>query len=113
MLMMGFKLYGSPSPLSTYTRLVAMIAKERNIPYEFIPVDLQKGDNKQLACLEHHPFGQVPYIIVRHLFQPLPVVVACYAWSLTSWLSSKTTGSSCSNRVLSAATSQPSGLAPS
>ena len=44
-----------------------MVAKERNIPYEFIPVDLQKGDNKQPAYLEHHPFGQVPYITVRHL----------------------------------------------
>ena len=64
---MTIKLYGSPSPSSTYTRVVAMIAKERNIPYEFIPVDLQKGDNKKPAYLEHHPFGQVPYITVRHL----------------------------------------------
>jgi len=60
-----------------------MIAKERNIPYEFIPVDLQKGDNKQPAYLEHHPFGQVPYITVRH-FSPSPIIVTRYAWTLTS-----------------------------
>jgi len=46
-----------------------MIAKERNIPYEFIPVDLQKGDNKQPAYLEHHPFGQVPYIAQEDGFE--------------------------------------------
>jgi glutathione S-transferase len=68
---MAFKLYGSPSSSSTYTRVVAMIAKERNIPYEFIPVDLKKGENKQPAHLEHHPFGQVPYITVRRLSQSL------------------------------------------
>jgi len=82
---MAFKLYGSTSPSSTYTRLVAMIAKERNIPYEFIPVDLQKGDHKQPAYLEHHPFGQVPYITVRHL-SPFPGSHRCSALCADSYL---------------------------
>jgi len=54
------QLYGIPP--STYTRIVALIAKERNIPYEFVPVNLVTGEQKQPAHLAHHPFGQVPYI---------------------------------------------------
>jgi len=57
---MAFKLHGAPP--STLTRIVALIAKERNIPYEFVPVDLRAGEQKQPAHLEHQPFGQVPYI---------------------------------------------------
>jgi glutathione S-transferase len=62
---MAFKLHGGPR--STYTRLVAMIAKERNVPYELVPVDVLAGENKQPAHLAHQPFGQVPYITVRRL----------------------------------------------
>jgi glutathione S-transferase len=62
--MAPFKLYGAP--LSTCTRKVAMIAIERNIPYEVVVVDLMAGEHKQPAFLEHQPFAQVPYIVVRH-----------------------------------------------
>jgi len=48
--------------MSTCTRRVAVIAKERNIPYELIQVNLQGGEHKQPAHLAHQPFGQVPYI---------------------------------------------------
>jgi len=48
--------------MSTCTRTVAIIAKERNIPYEFIRVNLQGGEHKQPGYITHHPFGQVPYI---------------------------------------------------
>ena len=61
----SFKLYGFTR--STASNRVALIAKERGIPYEFIPVDLSKGEQKSASHLEHHPFGQVPYVIVRVL----------------------------------------------
>jgi glutathione S-transferase len=75
--MASFKLYGIPP--STYTRIVALIAKERNIPYEFVPVNLQKGEHKQEAYLAHHPFGQVPYITVR---RALSLLLSCVLSSL-------------------------------
>jgi len=55
-----FELHGFP--MSTCTRRVALIAKERNIPYELTPVDLTKGEHKHASYCEHQPFGQVPYI---------------------------------------------------
>ena len=47
-----------------------MIAKERNVPYEFILVSFETGEHKQPAHLAHQPFGQVPYIAVRRLSSP-------------------------------------------
>jgi glutathione S-transferase len=47
---------------STCTRRVAHIAKERNIPYTLIPVELGKGEHKTAPHCVHQPFGQVPYI---------------------------------------------------
>ena len=76
---MSFKLYGSP--FSTYTRVVAIVAKERNIPYEFIRINLQEGDHKQPAYLAHHPFGQVPYITVRRHSSPLYPCRLSYGFS--------------------------------
>jgi glutathione S-transferase len=52
--------------MSTCTRCVALIAKEVNIHYELIPVDFQVAEHKQPAHLQHQPFGQIPYITVRH-----------------------------------------------
>ncbi|KAG2753961.1 glutathione S-transferase [Suillus brevipes Sb2] len=54
------KLYGYPN--STCTRLVALICKEKNIPYELIHIDLTKGEQKNPAFTANQPFGQVPYI---------------------------------------------------
>ena len=47
-----------------------MIAKERNIPYEFFLVNFETGEHKQQPHLAHQPFGQVPYIAVRRLSSP-------------------------------------------
>jgi glutathione S-transferase len=58
-----FRLHGTS--LSTCTRRVALIAKERNIPYELVTINFATGENKQPAHVEHQPFGQVPYIVVR------------------------------------------------
>ena len=57
---MGLKLYGNP--LSNNTKRVAMVLKEKNIPYEFVAVDIDKREYKTSSFLEKHPFGQVPYI---------------------------------------------------
>jgi glutathione S-transferase len=69
---MAFKLHGAPP--STYTRIVALIAKERNIPYEFVPINFRTSEQKQPTYLEHQPFGQVPYISVRYGPPPLSIV---------------------------------------
>jgi len=57
--------------LSTCTRRVALIAKERNIPYVLNAIDIAKGEQKKESYKEHQPFGQVPYITVRS-FPSLP-----------------------------------------
>ncbi|KAF9222357.1 glutathione S-transferase [Gyrodon lividus] len=57
---MVLKLYGFP--LSTCTRLVGLICKEKDIPYELIVVDLTKGEHKAPGYKEKQPFGQIPYI---------------------------------------------------
>ena len=59
----SIKLHGVSK--STCTRRVALIAKERNIPYEVVPVDYSKGEHKQASFIAHQPFGQVPYVVVR------------------------------------------------
>ncbi|KAG2109405.1 glutathione S-transferase [Suillus discolor] len=55
------KLYGAPA-VSTCTRLVALICKEKNIPYEVIQVNMAKGEHKAASFTAIQPFGEVPYI---------------------------------------------------
>ncbi|EGO03797.1 hypothetical protein SERLA73DRAFT_175448 [Serpula lacrymans var. lacrymans S7.3] len=57
---MTLKIYGIP--LSTCVRRVAVVCKEKNVPYEVVPVDLSKAEHKSASYLEKQPFGQVPYI---------------------------------------------------
>ncbi|KAH9992149.1 glutathione S-transferase [Russula vinacea] len=57
---MAFKLHGSK--MSTCVRRAAVIAKERNVPYELIIVDFMAAEHKQPPHLQHHPYGQVPYM---------------------------------------------------
>ncbi|KAG1742491.1 glutathione S-transferase [Suillus lakei] len=54
------KLYGFPP--STCTRLVALVCKEKEIPYELTPINLGKGEQKDPSFTAIQPFGQVPYI---------------------------------------------------
>jgi len=42
---------------------VALVCKEKEIPYEFIAVSLPKGEHKDPSFVEKQPFGQVPYIV--------------------------------------------------
>ena len=60
---MALKVHGVS--MATCTRRVALIAKERNVPYELVTVDFMKAEHKQPPHLQHQPFGQVPYIVVR------------------------------------------------
>jgi glutathione S-transferase len=58
---MVLKLYGflgSPS-----TRYVALIAKELDIKYEFVNVDLANNEHGKPEYKAYQPFGKVPYIV--------------------------------------------------
>jgi glutathione S-transferase len=57
---MVLKLYGSP--LSSCTRRVAIVLKEKEVPYELITINFAKGEHKSAEYREKQPFGQVPYI---------------------------------------------------
>ncbi|KAA1466934.1 glutathione S-transferase-like protein [Dentipellis sp. KUC8613] len=57
---MVLKIYGVS--WSTCTRRVALIAREKNVPYELVELDLAKGDNKTPAYLAKQPFAETPYI---------------------------------------------------
>ena len=77
-------LYGHPG--STCTRKVLATLAEKNAAFDFVMVDLFKGENKQPAHLARQPFGQVPVLdhngfhlyesraIIRYLDEVLPGV---------------------------------------
>ncbi|KAF8837492.1 glutathione S-transferase-like protein [Paxillus ammoniavirescens] len=48
--------------MSTKTRSIAQICKEKEVPYELITVNLPAGEQKSPAHLAIQPFGQVPVI---------------------------------------------------
>ena len=59
---MVLKLYGFPQ--STATCLAALILVEKQVPFEFVTIDItSKAEQKTPEYLEKHPFGQVPYIV--------------------------------------------------
>jgi len=63
-LIMTLKLYGSPS--STSTQRAAVILHEKQLPFEFIHIDLAKGEQKLPEHMERSPFGQVPVLVFNH-----------------------------------------------
>ncbi|PPQ66639.1 hypothetical protein CVT24_006931 [Panaeolus cyanescens] len=56
---MVLKLYGS---LTAAVMRVYCILLEKNVPFELIPVDLRKGENRTPEYLAKQPFGQIPCI---------------------------------------------------
>ena len=58
---MVLKLYGIY--FSPWVRLVAAVLKEKQVPFELVPVDLPNREHKSPEYLEKHPFGQIPYIV--------------------------------------------------
>ncbi|KAI6025450.1 glutathione S-transferase [Pisolithus marmoratus] len=60
---MVIKIYGHA--VAPAVRLVAEVCKEKEIPYELVPVAVYKGEHKTPAFKQFQPFGQVPYIVNR------------------------------------------------
>ena len=58
---MVLKLYGTA--ISTNTQHVAVALKEKQVPFEFVFIDLAKGEHKSPEFLKKQPFGQIPYIV--------------------------------------------------
>ena len=58
---MVLKLHGSP--ISTCTKRVATVLREKNVPFELVAIDFAKGEHKSPGFTAHQPFGQVPYIV--------------------------------------------------
>ena len=58
---MVLKLYGVYR--SPYTRLVATVLLEKQVPFELVSVDLTKDEQKLPEYLAKNPYGQVPYIV--------------------------------------------------
>ena len=62
---MVLKLYGAPA--AACTDRVAIVLKEKEVPYELHTVNLMEGEHKKPEFLQKQPFGQIPYIV-----RPLP-----------------------------------------
>lgn len=56
--MVAIKVHGSP--FSTATMRVLACLYEKEIDFEFIPIDMSKGEHKQEPFISRNPFGQVP-----------------------------------------------------
>lgn len=57
---MVLTLYGNLG--ATCTKRVRTVLAELDVPYEFVNVDLAKGEQKAPTYLALQPFGQVPYL---------------------------------------------------
>ncbi len=57
---MVLKLYGLA--MATCTKRVLVVLEELNVPYELIPVDIFKSEQKRPEYKQIQPFGQIPYI---------------------------------------------------
>ena len=62
---MVLKLFGSYG--SPWVRLVATVLKEKQVPYELVPVDFSTAEHKKPEYLAKNPFGQVPSIVCDSL----------------------------------------------
>lgn len=58
---MTIKIYGMA--MSTCTRRVCMTLEEKNVPYEIVHVDLQKGEHKAPEFIAMQPFGKIPVLV--------------------------------------------------
>lgn len=58
---MVLKLYGHPN--STCTIRVLTILYEKDVPFELVTVNMQKGEHKTAEYLEKQAFGVIPYLV--------------------------------------------------
>ena len=63
---MVLKLYGSYR--SPWVRLAATVLKEKKVPFDLVPVDTTKKEQKLPEYLEKQPFGQIPCIVCDLLY---------------------------------------------
>jgi glutathione S-transferase len=56
------KLYGSTNQKSFNTLKIRAALAEAGVPYEFVPVDLDKGENKTPEFLTINPHGKIPVL---------------------------------------------------
>jgi glutathione S-transferase len=59
--MATIKLYDFPS--SPNCQRVKVVLAEKKLPYETVPIDLKKGEQKKPEYLKLNPYGKVPVII--------------------------------------------------
>ena len=59
--MAAIKLYDFPS--SPNCQRVKVVLAEKKLPFETVPIDLKKGDQKKPDFLKLNPYGKVPVII--------------------------------------------------
>ncbi len=57
---MAIKVYGSP--VSTCTLRVLTTLIEKGIPYQLVPIALNKGDQKSAEHIAKQPFGRIPVL---------------------------------------------------
>jgi len=57
------KLYGTTNKRSFNTLKIRAALAEAGVSYEFVPVDLDKGENKTAAFLAVNPHGKVPVLV--------------------------------------------------
>jgi glutathione S-transferase len=57
------KLYGTTNKNSFNTLKIRVAFAEAHMAYEFVPVDLDKGENKTPAFLALNPHGKVPVLV--------------------------------------------------
>ncbi|KAJ7663157.1 glutathione S-transferase [Mycena polygramma] len=58
---MVLRLHGYGDPVAA-TAIVAVTLAEKNIPFEFVSVDLAGGEHKSAGYMAMQPFGQVPVL---------------------------------------------------
>jgi glutathione S-transferase len=57
------KLYGTTNKRSFNTLKIRAALAEAGAPYDFVPVDLDKGENQTAAFLAINPHGKVPVLV--------------------------------------------------
>lgn len=65
---MVLKLYAHT--ISPSSSLVVAVLHEKEIPFEFVTVELFKEENKKPEFLTKNPFGQIPCIVSKELEKP-------------------------------------------
>ncbi|XP_021763022.1 glutathione S-transferase-like [Chenopodium quinoa] len=57
---MGIKVYGSDYPITPNVMRVLAAVYEKELEFDYVPLDMKSGAHKQMPYLSLNPFGQVP-----------------------------------------------------